>query len=332
MKKTTMIIASAMLLLMGACTKDGECSTCPDAEKEQERTEETATLKISMAFPEDGPETRALASYTTVQDYEKAVNRIQVLVFDASGRLNAYKNLGASTTTSISTTIGTKKVWAVVNGPDVSGISTESGLKAKTVSLASNSTSAATGFVMAGYTSCSLTASGASASVTVSRLTGRIALQSVTNALPGVYPTLTIKKVYAINVVGTENLSGTGTSAPSLNKGADKGEAATLLSKTISRALANGTSYTPTVPHLFYGFANKTATKTRLVVEAEISGKTYYYPVTMTSLERNKAYTVSVTIKNLGSDNPDTPVDKGTLSVSISVAGWQSGANYEETI
>ena len=52
----------------------------------------------------------------------------------------------------------------------------------------------------------------------------------------------------------------------------------------------------------------------------------------MTSLERNKAYTVALTIRNLGSDDPDKPVEKGTVSVSISVAGWETGTSYDETI
>lgn len=334
MKRTTFIIASALAMLaMASCTKDGDCTSCPDADNNQEQqTEEKGILKISMAFPEDEAETRALTAYTTVQPYEKSVNRIQVLIFDAAGRLNAYRDLGTSSTASISTTTGTKKVWAVINGPDLSGIASESALKGKEISLSSNSTSASAGFVMAGSTTCSLTTAGATTAVTVSRLTGRIALTSVTNSLPSVYPTLTVKKVYAINVVGSQNLAGTGAAAPSLNLGSDKGAVPALLSKTVGKAVSRGASYTPTTPDLFYGYSNATSTKTRLVVEADIAGQTYYYPVTISSLERNKAYTVSINILNLGSDDPDKPVEKGTISVSISVAGWQSGASYEESI
>ena len=138
--------------------------------------------------------------------------------------------------------------------------------------------------------------------------------------------------VYAINVVGSQNLAGAAGSAPSLNVGSDKGEVPALLSKTVNRSISNGAAYTPAVPHLFYGYANAGATKTRLVVEADIAGRTYYYPVTMTSLERNKAYTVALTIRNLGSDDPDKPVEKGSVSVSISVAGWETGTSYDETI
>ena len=332
MKRTPIIIASAVaILLMASCTKDGDCTSCPDADQQTEQSREQGTLRVSMAFPEDA-QTKAITAYTTVQPYEKAVNKIQLLVFDNAGRLNAYRNLGTSTTASITTTTGTKKIWAVINGPDLSSVATESTLKSKTVSLASNSTSASTGFVMAGYTSCALTTSGTSASISVSRLTARIALTSVSNNLPSVYPTLTVKKVYAVNVVGSQNLAGTMGASPSLNMGSDKGDAATLLSKTISQPVSRGGSYTPSTPNLFYAYSNGSSTKTRLVVEAEVSGQTYYYPVTISSLERNKAYTVAVNILNLGSDSPDKPVEKGSVNVTVSVAGWQSGANYDESI
>ena len=67
---------------------------------------------------------------------------------------------------------------------------------------------------------------------------------------------------------------------------------------------------------------------------ATVSGKKYYYPVVLdnATLERNKTYTVGLTITGLGSEDPNKPVEKGTISASITVSGWTAGAVYDETI
>ena len=329
----TIIIAAALAAsLLLSCSKDSDCRDCfPENGNEQEESTTKATLSLSLDFPEEQT-TRALTAYTAAQPYETAINKIQVLVFNASGRLNAYRNLGTTAKASITTTTGQKKVWAVINGPDLSGIASESALRDKGIALSSNSTTPTTGFVMAGSTSCNLTTGGATANITVSRLTSRVALQSVRNSLPSVYTSLTVKKIYLINVVGNQNLAGTLGAAPTLNPKLDKGDVPTLLGKTVSKAVARTAAYTPTAPDLFYGYANATATKTRLVVETEIAGTTFYYPITLPSLERNKTYTISLDIQNLGSDDPDKPVEKGAVSVNVSVAGWAAGPTYEESI
>ena len=202
MKKTLSIFALAAAVLC-SCDKNADCIPCQEQENQ-----EPATLNVSLGF-EDEPQTRAVTAYTTAQDYEKAVNSVQILVFDSSGKINIYKDAGTSVSgISISTTTGTKSVWAVVNGPDLKAIGTEAALKAIAVDLADNSVTKTDGFVMAGSTSCTVSASGATANVTVSRLVARVALQKVTNALPAGYGALKIDNVTLINVVGNQNLGG----------------------------------------------------------------------------------------------------------------------------
>ena len=202
MKKTLSIFALAAAVLC-SCDKNADCIPCQEQENQ-----EPAMLNVSLGF-EDEPQTRAVTAYTTAQDYEKAVNSVQILVFDSSGKINIYKDAGTSVSgISISTTTGTKSVWAVVNGPDLKAIGTEAALKAIAVDLADNSVTKTDGFVMAGSTSCTVSASGATANVTVSRLVARVALQKVTNALPAGYGALKIDHVALINVVGNQNLGG----------------------------------------------------------------------------------------------------------------------------
>lgn len=352
MKKTLSILAMAAAVLC-SCDKNADCLPC----QENQENQEMATLNVSLNF-DDEPATRA--AYTTAQDYEKAVNDVQILVFDSAGKINIYKDAGTSTSNiSISTTAGTKTVWAVVNGPDLSSIATLSALQAKTVDLADNSVTKTEGFVMAGSASCTLTASGATAAVTVSRLVSRVALRTVTNSLAAGYGALKIDHVTLANVVGNQNLAGSAAIATWYNKmgrkdggaqadiidgSTNKASCPTLTFAAPAASVNNGASHTPSTPYLFYCYPNSTSTdatgwastfsarKTRLVVAATISGTKYYYPVVISTPERNKAYTVDLTITGLGSTDPDEPVSKGSITASVTVKDWVGGTEYSEVI
>ena len=350
MKKTLFIMA-AIAAMVCSCQPEEDCAPC----EQQKR----ATLNISLDFEDEG-QTKA-TNYVTAQTYETQVNDVQVLVFDSSGNLNAYVDADTKTSgISISTTSGTKSVWAVINGPDLSGITTLSAMNAISIDLGSNSTTASTGFVMAGYASCTVGTTAASASISVKRLVSRVAMQKITNALPASYGIITINNVALINVVGNQNISGNASISTWYNKmGRKDGATSTsqvidgrsylascpaLTFKSVGASVANGGSLTPTTPYLFYTYPNGTTTdatgwttsftdrKTRLVVTATISGQKYYYPVVIDTPARNTAYTVELTITGLGSTDPDKPVQKGSINASVTVQGWASGAVYEETI
>ena len=83
--------------------------------------------------------------------------------------------------------------------------------------------------------------------------------------------------------------------------------------------------------HFFYCYPNSTTTKTRLVVETQIGGYTYYYPVTLDSVTPNTAYTYNLTITRLGSDSPNEPVADGAVSVTLTVKDWTE-CEVNETI
>ena len=351
MKKTLFIMA-AIAAMACSCDKNSDCEPCQEAETK-------ATLNVSLDF-EDEPQTRA-TSYVTAQTYEPKVNDVQVLVFDSTGALNAYVDADTKTSgISISTTAGSKTVWAVVNGPNLSSITTLSALQSTAEDLGANSTTETTGFVMAGSTTCTVGSSAATASVAVKRLVARGALQKINNSLPGSYGALTVNNVTLINVAGNQNLAGTASVSTWYNKmGRKDGATATgqiidgstymashptLTFKSVGTSVANGASLTPTTPYLFYTYQTLTANdangwsstfsarKTRLVVAATIGGTKYYYPVVIDTPARNTAYTVELTITGLGSTDPDKPVVKGSINASVTVQGWSAGAVYEETI
>ena len=353
MRKTISILAMAAAVLC-SCDKNADCVPCEDQQ-------ETGTLAVSLLFDE-GAQTKAVTSFTTSQTYEKQVNKVQIFVFDESGKINIYKDAGTTQSNiSISTTTGKKTIWAVVNGPDLSEVASLAELEDTAIDLAANSTTAATGFVMAGSTSCTVSASAATANISVSRLVARVALKKVTNQLPDGYGALTIENVVLTNVAGNQNIAGDATPATWYNKmgrkdGAtessqiidgetNKASCEALTFKSVKQEVAHGSDLNITTPYLFYSFPNSntagstgwvnpfTARASRLVVTATIDGVKYYYPVTLSKkLERNKAYTVEITITGLGSTDPDKPIEKGGLTAAITVLDWGDGGSYEETL
>ena len=353
MRKTISILAMAAAVLC-SCDKNADCVPCEDQQ-------ETGTLAVSLLFDE-GAQTKAVTSFTTSQTYEKQVNKVQIFVFDESGKINIYKDAGTTQSNiPISTTTGKKTIWAVVNGPDLSEVASLAELEDTAIDLAANSTTAATGFVMAGSTSCTVSATAATANISVSRLVARVALQKVTNQLPDGYGALTIDNVVLTNVAGNQNIAGDATPATWYNKmgrkdGAtessqiidgdtNKASCEALTFKSVKQEVAHGSNLNITTPYLFYSFPNSntagstgwvnpfTARASRLVVTATIDGVKYYYPVTLSKkLERNKAYTVEITITGLGSTDPDKPIEKGGLTAAITVLDWVDGGSYEETL
>lgn len=351
MKTSLITFTAAAIVLSAACTKES-------AEFEYKaESNETGTITLNIA--------RELStkadSPTTELDYEKSINSVQVLVFDASnGKLNIYKNLGSSTTGSISTTLGAKKVWVVANGPDLTEVMGESELTNKKLTLSSNSKTS--GFVMAGSAECTVTNGGnVACNVTISRLVARVTLSSITNSLPMLYGAVSLKCIYLANVVGNQNIGGNQSPTTWLNKEGRANETplvsshiidgvtymadnADLTFKSFTNAVGNNDTYNPNCS--FYTYANNStvaptafsetfsAQRSVLVIVAEYSGKRYYYPVVLdkSTLVANTSYNVDVTITGSGSSDPNTPVEKGSISVSISVDPWTSGASYSEIL
>lgn len=353
MKKTLLLMA-AVAAMVCSCDKDGDCVPC---QKEEEQ-EQKAALRVSLNLEGD-PQTRA-TNYVTAQAYETAVNDVQIFVFDSKGALATY--LDADTKTSditINTIYGQKTVYAVVNGPDLSGITTQDALEHTAVDLGANSTTTSKGFVMVGSNACNVSGTTATVSISVKRLVARVALQKITNALPDSYGSLTVNNVMLINVAGNQNLECTASISTWYNKmGRKDGATATqiidgttnlashptLTFMSVGKSVANGGSLAPATPYLFYTYQNNStsegngwsntfsARKTRLVVIATIGGTKYYYPVSISNPQRNTAHTVELTITGLGSTDPDILVQKGAITATVTVDPWQNGAVYNETI
>ncbi len=335
MKKEIFALGLAALFAVQSCAKEGD-GKGPDPDGQ-------ARITLAINMEEDAA---TKIPYTAVEPYESAITDVQVLIFDSQGRLNAYKSTKTSDNISITTTFGTKTVWAVVNGPDLKNVKTLTGLTAVSLNLGANSRSGGKGFVMTGSAEVTVDRADVPATIDVRRLTSRVALCNITNNLPVAYANMVVKSILLTNVPGNQNISGTASVSAWYNMAGRE-------NPSDSESIIDGVSYMASCPELtfsrpdksvangerleqtfcFYSYPNASADrKTKLVVTVEIDRETYYYPVVLENLERNKAYTVNMTITALGSKDPDKKVEKGTVTTTVNVLPWGKGAEYTETI
>lgn len=355
MKTKLIIVCACLASILAGCAKEAVIAS---------DNEQMCELVLDVHVP-DVRMTKASA-YTTAQDYETSVNSVQVLVFNkVSGLLEKYYDAGTSLSgINLTSTIGEKTVWAVVNGPDLKDIQTLVNLRNTAISLGvHNSLTKTVGMVMTGSKDVTLSSTSTTCTVDVSRLVSRVVLGSVKNSLPKAYGDITLVSAMLTNVVGNQNIEGSADALEWYNRygRADenpqvqshmidgskyKATCPDLTYKAINATVTSATPHAPDTPYFFYTMPNSsanapsafsttfTAQRTVLVVKAQFSAQMYYYPVVLDSaaLERNKTYYVKMDITGPGSYDPNTPVKKGDCTTSVVVADWLSGTDYNVTI
>ena len=257
------------------------------------------------------------------------INNIQVFVFDKNGVYETSEQ-GYGSALSLTCTTGEKNIVALVNAPRETSVANITDLKTRIVDM---SQCEAGSIIMSGEVKKTLTATSIVA-MQVQRLAAKVSVSQITtNFTLDAHKNLPfeVKAIYLINVAGTRAYMDENTPTTWYNLGAYDAENSLdfLYDEVTDGQIAHGESYS--TRHFFYCFPNATATKTRLVVEAEIGGNIYYYPVTLDQVNPNTAYTYSLTITRLGSDSPDAPVVVGTVTFSVTVKDWVN-ENLTETI
>ena len=321
MKKHLILLSAAMLAAVAACNKQPVRQTELQQQAELE-------VRISAGTP-----TKA----TTVSEGdEAAVKKIEILVFNDSGGLDAYKSSdGASHVVSgISSTTGAKTVVAVVNAPAGSGVASVTDLASlRALTSRFKAANSPDSFVMYGEQQATLVASSTNqVSVNVSRLAARIRIDKVTRAFRTETGGLVslgaedfeIVRFFLTNVADDANY-GTGISAaansywlsdesvlPASAVNIDKDEL--LYSEAVTSAgankLAQSASYNNV--HRLYAYPNASSTQhTKLIVEIKIDGSFYTFPISFDSLSANNSYEIrNLTITRLGnSSDGDDVID-----------------------
>ncbi len=352
MKKKLLLgwAAATAVLLTGACNKAPQLST----------ETETGTVIIKPVL--DGHELVTRAADTGNYDHEASIYDMQLLIFDTSGHLEHYSSVTEGTTQFyFDLRVGNMKAWVVANGPSLSTIKTESALTGMMLNLASYN-NPSEDFIMAGSQTFEVTAGdNQELTIPISRLVTRITLKTVTSLLPAAYGTVTVDYAMLENVVSSYSLSGSAGTTGWYNPMGRITESTLVQSHIVNpptytadqpqltfRTLTGNTGFsygtTYNTPQRFYAYPNATATDhtgfsttftpryTRLVLKATVDGGTYYYPVSLPNLVRNKSYDVHVTLIGLGSSDPDQPVQKGAVDLTVQVTPWGEGSVINETI
>lgn len=316
MKTTPFLTAALALLAALSCNRE-------------QHPAEGKPVEVTVSIQGSG--TRA--TDVTYAD-ESKVGSLQVFVFNG-GKLEDYQDAGEALTTQVAATSGERTVWAVVNAPSLSGITSETELKSGISHLSENKKTA---FVMCGSTTQELT-DGGSVSVVVRRLVSRVSVEKITTDYKYslAQENLTVHGIYLINVAGDITYDATGTPDSWVNQLGHKDAAYdALLYDAVDATVNNQTPYTK--EHVFYPYPNPTEKAsyedewtprhTMLVVEVTFEGKKGYYPVELPILERNKTYFINeLKLTHRPGDKPYKPIETGEAVVQITVSDWEVGLN-----
>ena len=322
MRKIAFLAAVAATLCTVACNKELPTS------KVELPSESVQMADLTLSVVGNAPATKS--SNADFDDDHSEVANVQFFVFDGEV-LDAYKKIGSATSTTMTVKAGDKIVWAVVNAPDISNVTTLTQLKAVSSTLLNN----ASNFVMVGSNTGTVPSEDP-IEIEVKRIASRVVVKKVTAAFTNpAYASMSCKlvKMFLINAPGDINLELT--SAPTTWYAQRAYEAVTGLTDHLSTSGGNhelNTAAFETVCR-HYCYPNPTvadsqatswsARHTRMVIEVLLGSETFYYPITMPVLEPGKSYEIeNLTITRKGSNNPDQPISLSDADFEISVKEW----------
>lgn len=346
----------ALLAALAACTPYSPPIIRASEGSGDDNPDGMATLAVSITSDATKDAT------TESEGAEAAVSLIEILVFDENGGLDCYKRdeePGNSLyTTGLSAPHGTKTVAAVVNAPasaQIDQITTLEALRATTSHLVADNSGSS--FVMYGEQAAVLVSGQLSqVNVTVKRLAARVRIDRIIrrfqDSLPGLQnleaSDFSVHRIFLVNVADDVNyaapLADWSSSYPAVNttwKTSLEGQstervaihkAAQIYTAAQENQLAQGGDYEQT--HRLYAYPNASDTQlTKLVVEVEIEGRFYMYPIEIANIKSNYSYEIrSLTITRLGNpSNGDdwldpaeslAPVSLREFAVDLVVSPW----------
>lgn len=325
MNKRIIIAAMAAIALAACEKKDVEPQVKPG---------ETVTFEVSAQTSQ--------TKITGAETGENTVNSYQFLVFNKdNGMLETYAS-SETASTKLTCTTGSKDIVVIANAPNLSSVVSMEMLKNTKSALKDNKKGK---FVMEGIASPTLTASSNTVNVTLTRLVSKIRLKKISlNFDHASYDELNFKvlKVYLINVPADRGYLAS-PADPELwyneleYDAADPNE---MLYDDVNIDISATKLYD--IQHHFYCYPNPYTTDsftdewsprpTRLVVEAELGGVHYYYPVALPELKSNTVYEVSLEIVRPGSVTPEENMDKYESSVTVTINEWAPTVPVPETI
>ena len=193
-------------------------------------------------------------------------------------------------------------------------------------------------------TSCTAVAeAGGECTMKMSPLLARVSVRSISCKFSsGAYSGARLKnvKIYLTNVCSRTKVFETGMSMPSEIINCGRLSETDLSSmehpEMVFCRLQDEIGPEPVRPDVsLYCYANNSPLEsagspfTRLVIEGEINGKVYYYPLEINRLKgkgdgvaRGRHYIFDITITRKGTDSPDTPAENIAAGMGMEIAEW----------
>lgn len=292
---------------------------------------------------------------------EYAINHWAVMLFDAGNPDASYYAVSDSGE-DITCTVRKDRpyrAYAIVNYPtdgpgafDPAEVGSEADLNSFVSYLGGNGISSLTMF---GSTALPAPSPGTRTPITVSRLCSKVCISkitlSVTDALYSgkdfILNALYLTNVYCAGTLAEDHFTPSDDESLWYNATAWHGSGsidaldALVGDRGLSERIPDGGSYTRT--HTFYAYPNACSQDsrspvwsprcTRLVIEATLGNKRYFYPVTISGMQRNHNYTVTeAVIHGPGSLDPEQEIP-GVLDISLSITQdtWDSEYYISET-
>ena len=305
--------AMAAVAAIGCCEKDVEL---PEYESEDE------LVTFSVSVP--GLQTKSVGDAD-----EKKVNNLQVIVFNKHGLYETSVS-GRGTALSLTCTAGEKRMVALVNADTEEGLANYEELAGRPVYLKD---AGVADLVMLGDSTLTV-AANKPINLDVKYLSSKIVLESVKLDFSNQQHkdlSFTIKSVFLTNVAGDRKYIAESEPSIWFHPGNyDKQNTLPFLydSLTAGHSLANGETYD--TDHFFYCYPNLTDTNTRLVIEAEIGGQIYYYPIVLDQVLPNNQYSYNVVLTRLGADSPDASLDRSVYTLKITMKDWKANSSTVE--
>lgn len=333
-------------LFMIAMAAAAVCSCAKGNVVDNVESQQESTVYITIKNDDSTPLTRASGNGHGTQVQDNTINTVELFIFRVNpgqaddGILDGYKKFNSSELETLSnlevkSTIGKKMIYAVVNSHRESwptGL-TRTIFEQQTAQLFKENIK---DFLMVGGKEATLQIS-TNVSFQISRMVARVRLNSVVASFentPYAGGALKNVKAYLINAHSEKYLfDGSGNGLKILNSkqyvaNDNIGSAMPEILYEELSASIDKSGYS--IPHYFYCYSNPLETETendrftRLVIEGELNGTKYYYPISLKGIARNSCYSIDVKIQRPGSQNPDQDVAMGTMYISLEVLGWNA--------
>lgn len=336
--------AFAALVLCASCNKE-------EMPKSNAETPVQGEALVSVVA-NTGFETKATGIKDDATDTKK-VNSLQVFAFDSEGVLRAYESTTSGSSVSMKLNTGKEYTfYAVANNyggsawkyAGVASATSASSLASIITDLKDN---AKDNLLMYSQTGVKKTIDKnvSSVSIEVTRLVSKVQIKKIvvdfgTNtALKS--KSFKIDSIYVINAAAKETFGLAPESTVTYYNQAKfiSGNADALLLDKLATPFelssSAGVAKNYETVHTFFTYGNKTTKPTRLVVSCNWGGERTYYPINIagndSALTPNCAYIINqLTIKGLGSDDPDVVPERKDFTASVTVKDW--GTGFEKTV